>query len=75
MSLFTMRTPNIRLSLNHIENSPHSTRFLLSILDAKPELEGHHCWPVSYKDNYTYYLKRSSNQSILTGLKQEICQY
>ena len=69
MLLFTMRTPNIRLSLNHIENSPYSTRFLLLIPNTKPELEGRHCWPISYKDDYTYYLKRSSNQSVLIGLK------
>jgi len=70
-----MRTPDMRLSLNHIKNSPHGTRFLLPIPNAEPELEGRHYWPVSYKDNYTYYLKRSSNQSVLTGLKREICRY
>jgi hypothetical protein len=75
MSLSTMRTLNIRLSLNNIENSPRSTRFLLLIPNAKPELKGRQCWPVNYKDNYTYYLERSGNQSVLTGLKREICQY
>ena len=70
-----MRTPNMRLSLDYIENSPYGTRFLLPIPNAKPELEGRQCWPVSYKDNYTYYLKYSSNRSVLTGLKREICQY
>ena len=75
MSLFTMRTPDIRLSLDYIENSPYGTRFLLPIPDAEPELEGRHCWPVSYKDDYTYYLKRSRNQSVLTSLKQETCRY
>ena len=75
MSLSTMRTPDMRLSLNHMENSPHSTRFLLPISNAEPELEGRQCWPVSYKDDYTYYLKRSGNRSVLTGLKRETCQY
>ena len=75
MLLSMIRTPNIRLSLDHIENSPHSTRFLLLIPDAKPELEGRQCWPVSYKDDYTYYLEYSGNQSVLTGLKRETCRY
>ena len=75
MLLSIMRTPNIRLSLNYIENSPYSTRFLLPIPNTKLELEGRQCWPVSYKDDYTYYLKRSGNRSVLTGLKQETCQY
>ena len=69
MSLSTMRTLNIRLSLNNIENSPRSTRFLLLIPNAKPELKGRQCWPVSYEDDYTYYLERSGNRSVLTGLK------
>ena len=73
MSLSTIRTPAIRLSLNHIENSPYNTRFLLFIPNIKPELKGHYYYLISYKDNYTYYLKCSSNQSVLTSLKQETC--
>jgi hypothetical protein len=75
MSLSTMRTPAIRLSLNYIENSPQGTRFLLLIPNTEPELEGRQCWPASFKDNYTYYLKYSSNQSVLTSLKRETYQY
>jgi hypothetical protein len=75
MSLSTMRTPNMRLSLDHMENSPHGTRFLLPLPDAKPELEGCECWPVSFEDNYTYYLERSGNRSVLTGVKREDCRY
>jgi hypothetical protein len=75
MSLSTIRTPDIRLSLDYIENSPRGTWFLLSIPDAEPELEGRQCWLVSYKDDYTYYLERSSNRNVLTSLKQEICRY
>jgi hypothetical protein len=48
---------------------------LLYIPDAEPELEGRQCWPARFKDDYTYYLERSGNQSVLTGLKREICQY
>jgi hypothetical protein len=40
MSLSTMRTPDMRLSLDYMENSPYGTRFLLPIPDAEPELEG-----------------------------------
>ena len=69
MSLSIMRTPNIRLSLDYIKNSPYSTRFLLLIPNIKLELKGYYYWPVNYKDDYTYYLKRSSNRSVLTGLK------
>jgi hypothetical protein len=68
MSLSIIRTPKGRLSLNNIENSPQGTRFLLPLSNAKPELEGRACWLVSFKDDYTYYLKRSSNRSVLTGL-------
>jgi hypothetical protein len=68
MSLSIMRTPKGRLSLNNIENSPRGTRFLLPLPNTKPELEGRAYWPVSFKDDYTYYLKRSSNRSVLTGL-------
>jgi len=75
MLLSIIRTPNIRLSLNHIENSPYGTRFLLPLPNTKPELEGREYWPVSFKDNYTYYLKRSRNQSVLTGVKREDCRY
>ena len=71
MSLSTMRTPNMRLSLDHMENSPHGTRFLLPIPNAKPELEGRGCWPVDFKDDFTFYLERSKNRSILTGIKRE----
>ena len=71
MSLSTMRTPNMRLSLDHMENSPRGTRFLLPIPNTKPELEGHRCWPVDFKDDFTFYLKRSKNRSILTGIKRE----
>ena len=70
-----MRTLTIRLSLDYIENSLQGTRFLLHIPDAEPELEGRQCWPASFKDDYTYYLKRSGNQSVLTGLKRETCRY
>ena len=40
MSLFIIRTPNIRLSLTNINVSPCGTAFVLSIPDAEPELEG-----------------------------------
>jgi hypothetical protein len=43
MSLSTMRTPNMRLSLANIEVSPRGTAFMLSILDAKPELKDCEC--------------------------------
>jgi len=69
MSLSTMRTLDMRLSLDYIENSLRSTQFLLLIPDADPELKGRQCWPVSYEDDYTYYLERSGNRSVLTGLK------
>jgi len=75
MSLSTIRTPAMRLSLNHMENSPQGTRFLLPIPDTEPELEGRQCWPASFKDDYTYYLERSSNRSVLTGLKRKTCRY
>jgi hypothetical protein len=75
MLLSMMRTPNMRLSLDYMENSPCGTQFLLPIPDAEPELEGRQCWPVSYKDDYIYYLECSGNQSVLTGLKREICRY
>jgi hypothetical protein len=58
-----------------MENSPRSTRFLLPIPDAKPELEGRGCWPVDFKDDCTFYLKRSKNRSILIDIKREDCQY
>jgi hypothetical protein len=48
---------------------------LLYIPDAEPELEGRQCWPASFKEDYTYYLKSSGNRSVLTGLKRETCQY
>jgi hypothetical protein len=51
----------MRLSLDHIENSLCGTRFLLPIPNAELELEGHYCWLVSYKDDYTYYLEYSGN--------------
>jgi hypothetical protein len=75
MSLSTMRTPDMRLSLNYMENSLRGTRFLLPIPNTEPELEGRQCWPVSYEDDYIYYLKRSGNRSVLTGLKRETCRY
>jgi hypothetical protein len=75
MSLSTMRTPDMRLSLDHIENSPRGTRFLLLIPDAEPELEGRQCWPVDFEDDFTFYLERSGNRSILTGIKREDCRY
>jgi hypothetical protein len=40
MLLSTIRTPNIRLSFEHIENSFYNTRFLLPILNTKLELKG-----------------------------------
>jgi hypothetical protein len=61
MSLSTIRTPNMRLSLNYIENSPRGTRFLLSIPNTKPELKGCGYWPVDFKDDFTFYLKCSKN--------------
>ena len=69
MSLSIIKTLNIRLSLTYIKNSLRNTIFLLFIPNTKPELKGYYYWPVSYKDDYTYYLKRSSNQSVLIGLK------
>jgi hypothetical protein len=75
MSLSIMRTPNIRLSLANIDVSPRGTAFMLPIPDAKPELEGRQCWPVSFKDDYTYYLEYSGNRSVLTGLQRETCRY
>ena len=73
MSLSTMRTPNIRLSLANMDVSPHGMAFMLPLSDAEPELEGRLCWPASFKDDYTYYLERSGNQSVLTSLKRETC--
>jgi hypothetical protein len=61
MLLSIIRTPKGRLFLNNIENSPRGTQFLLPLPNTKPELEGYMYWPVSFKDDYTYYLKRSSN--------------
>jgi hypothetical protein len=58
-----------------MENSPHGTRFLLPIPDAEPELEGRGYWPVDFKDDFTFYLERSKNRSILTGIKREDCRY
>jgi hypothetical protein len=43
MSLFIIRTPNIRLSLANIKVSPYGIAFMLPILDTKPELEGCKC--------------------------------
>jgi hypothetical protein len=40
MSLFIIRTPNIRLSLANINVSPYGTVFILLIPNAKPELKG-----------------------------------
>jgi hypothetical protein len=71
MSLSMMRTPDMRLSLANMEVSPRGTAFMLPIPDAEPELEGCECWAVSFEDDFTYYLERSSNQSVLTGLKRE----
>jgi hypothetical protein len=65
----------MRLSLDYMENSPYGTRFLLPIPNAEPELEGRQCWLVSYKDDYTYYLKHSGNRSVLTSLKRETYRY
>ena len=75
MLLSIIRIPKWRLSLNNIENSPRGTRFLLPLSNTKPELKGCTCWLVSFKDNYTYYLKRSSNQSILTSLQRNTYWY
>ena len=75
MSLSTMRTPDIRLSLANIEVSLRGTAFMLPIPDTEPELEGRECWAVSFKDDFTYYLKRSGNRSVLTGLKRETYRY
>jgi hypothetical protein len=75
MSLSMMRTPDMRLSLVNMDVSPYGTVFMLPLPDAEPELEGRLCWPASFKDDYTYYLKRSGNRSVLTGLKRETCRY
>ena len=75
MSLSMMRTPDMRLSLDYIENSPRGTRFLLPIPNTKPELEGRGCWLVDFKDDFTFYLKRSKNRSILIDIKREDCRY
>ena len=48
---------------------------MLAMLITKLELEGRYYWLVSYKDDYTYYLERSGNRSVLTGLKRETCRY
>jgi len=61
MSLFIIRTLDIKLSFNYIKNSFYNTRFLLYIFNIKLELKGRYYWPISYKDDYTYYLKRSNN--------------
>jgi hypothetical protein len=71
MSLSIIRTPNIRLSLININVSPYGTAFILPLFNIKLELKGRLYWLASFKDDYTYYLKRSSNQSVLTGLKRE----
>jgi hypothetical protein len=75
MSLFTMRTLNIRLSFAYIKNSPRGTAFLLPLPNTKPEMEGRQYWIVNFKDDYTYYFERSGNRSVLTGLQRETCQY
>ena len=72
MSLSTMRTPDIRLSLINIDVSPRDTVFMLPLPDTEPELEGRSYWPASFEDDYTYYLERFNNRSVLTGLKREI---
>jgi hypothetical protein len=61
MSLSIIRTPNIRLSFANIEVSSRGTAFMLPIPDAELELKGCEYWAVSFKDDFTYYLKRSSN--------------
>ena len=71
MLLSIIRTLNIRLSLINIDVSPYGTAFILPLSNTKLELKGRLYWPASFKDDYTYYLKRSSNQSVLTGLKRE----
>jgi hypothetical protein len=75
MSLSTMRTPDMRLSFDYMENSLRGTRFLLLILGTEPELEGRQCWPVDFEDDFTFYLERFGNRSILTGIKREDCRY
>jgi hypothetical protein len=65
----------MRLSLANMEVSPRGTAFMLPIPDAEPELEGRECWAVSFEDDFTYYLERSGNRSVLTGLKRETCRY
>ena len=75
MSLSTMRTPDIRLSLINIDVSPRGTAFMLPLSNAEPELEGRSYWPASFEDDYTYYLERFNNRSVLTGLKRETCRY
>ena len=71
----SVRLLRLTLSLNNIYNSPYSTYFLLSLPNIKPELEGHKCWPNSIEDDFTYYIKRSRNYSILTNIKQEDYYY
>ena len=61
MSLSIIRTPDIRLSFVNINVSPYGMAFILPLSNAKPELKGHLYWPASFKDDYTYYLKCSSN--------------
>ena len=68
MSLSIMRTLEGRLSFDHIKNSLRGTRFLPLLFDIKPELEGCVYWPISFKDDYTYYLERFNNRSVLTSL-------
>jgi hypothetical protein len=75
MSLSTMRTPDIRLSLINIDVSPRDTVFMLPLPDTEPELEGRSYWPASFEDDYTYYLERFNNRSVLTGLKRETYRY
>ena len=75
MSLSTMRTLNIRLSFNYIKNSLYNTRFLLLIPNIKPGLKGRQYWPINFKDDFTFYFKRSENRSILISIKREDCRY
>jgi hypothetical protein len=65
----------MRLSLTYIENSLRGTIFLLPISNIELELKGRQYWPASFKDDYTYYLERSNNRSVLTSLKRETYRY
>jgi hypothetical protein len=63
LSLFIM------LNVNKITDSPAGTRFMVP--SPPPEVDGRECWPPNLHEEYSYYLERSLNRSVLTGLKRE----